>query len=148
MKQIKKDKDVTLWVSIVMAAVLFFPIYGQMLTSCMRTNATPVAEEPEPLWSWDGEVEWIGGAAETLWQVAWEIQDCPALMDTIRKNEHWTKLYNHMMEYDCIECGGILCLELSKLDVWDDTLGEIPEADDLKDDLLYLLCADHIYECK
>lgn len=34
MKKIKKDKDVTLWVSIVMAAVLFFPFYGQMFISC------------------------------------------------------------------------------------------------------------------
>lgn len=30
----KQDKDATLWVSIVMAAVLFFPFYGQMFTSC------------------------------------------------------------------------------------------------------------------
>ena len=144
----KKNNDATWLVSLVMAICLLGPCFGLNLTGCVRTEATPVSEEHEPLWSWDGEVEWIGGAAETLWQVAWEIQDCPALMDTINKNEHWTKLYNHMMDYDCIECGGILCLELSKLDIWDDTLGEIPEADDLKDDLLYLLCADHIYECK
>ena len=144
----KRDKDCTLWVSLVMAICLFGPVIGLNLTGCVRVNATPVEEKVEPLWSWDGEVEWVDGAAEDLWQVAGELESCPVLMDTIAKNPKWSELYRHFDEYACIECGAILCLELSKLDVWDDTLGEIPEADSLKDNLLYLLAGEHRYTCK
>lgn len=43
----KENKDVTLWVSIVMALALFFPIYGPMLTSCVKTEATTTDESAE-----------------------------------------------------------------------------------------------------
>ena len=82
----KRDKDCTLWVSLVMAICLFGPFIGLNLTGCVRVNATPVEEKVEPLWSWDGEVEWVDGAAEDLWQVAGELESCPVLMDTIAKN--------------------------------------------------------------
>ena len=143
----KKNNDATWLVSLVTAICLLGPCFGLNLTGCVRTEATSV-EEHEPLWSWDGCDEWCDGAAEDLWAVAYEIQDCPVLMDTISKNPRWKKLYDHFDNYDCIRCGGILCLELSRLDIWDDTLGEIPESDDIKDNLLYLLAGDHIYDCK
>ena len=46
----KQDKDVTLWVSIAMAAVLFFPIYGQMFTSCKSEKAVLVEGHDAEYW--------------------------------------------------------------------------------------------------
>lgn len=46
----KQNKDVTLWVSIVMAAVLFFPVYGQMFTSCKSEKAVLVEGHDAEYW--------------------------------------------------------------------------------------------------
>ena len=46
MENLKKDKDVTLWVSLMLAVILFFPVYGQMLTGCVKT-VTPVEESAD-----------------------------------------------------------------------------------------------------
>ena len=98
MKQIKKDKDVTLWVSIVLALVLFFPVYGQMFTSCKSEKTVLVEGHDAEYW----RQKYLQSQEELmLWRdvahMYWQFGDYDFLDD-----KTWEPVGRHNFWDDCI----------------------------------------------
>lgn len=133
MKDLKKDKDVTLWVSIVMALVLFFPVYGQMFTSCKSEKKVAVTHP-----QYDEATVHV--CAGNIWDLFYQLQGCPAMMEEVQANPLLTELYDCADHKDCLTCAAVLMFKLwQESDIWADTLGESEPGETVPEDVVYVL---------
>ena len=79
-------------------------------------------------------------AAEDIWDLFYQLQNCPAMMEEVEGNPLLVELYTCADRHDCINCAAVLMFKLwQSSDVWADTLGESEHADYLVEDVVYLL---------
>lgn len=101
----------------------------------------PVVTHPE----YDEET--IQTCAETVWDLFYQLQGCPAMMDEVIDNPLLSRLYSCANHNDCLNCAAVLMFKLwQESDVWDDTLGESEAGDYMPEDVVYLLHERTLYD--
>ena len=101
----------------------------------------PVVTHPE----YDEET--IQTCAETVWDLFYQLQECPAMMDEVIANPLLSRLYNCANHNDCLNCAAVLMFKLwQESDVWADTLGESEAGDYMPEDVVYLLHERTLYD--
>lgn len=84
--------------------------------------------------------ETIQTCAETVWDLFYQLQDCPAMLEEVHENPLLTELYDCADHNDCLTCAAVLMFKLwQESDVWADTLGESEAGDHMPEDVVYLL---------
>ena len=101
----------------------------------------PVVTHPE----YDEET--IQTCAETVWDLFYQLQDCPAMMGEVIDNPLLSRLYSCANHNDCLNCAAVLMFKLwQESDVWADTLGESEAGDCMPEDVVYLLHERTLYD--
>lgn len=78
--------------------------------------------------------------SEHIWNLFYQLQGCPAMMEEVQDNPLLTELYDCADHKDCLTCAALLMFKLwQESDVWADTLGESEPADYVVEDVVYLL---------
>lgn len=78
--------------------------------------------------------------AEHIWDLFYQLQGCPAMMEEVAANPLMNQLYGCADKRDCLTCAALLMFKLwQESDVWADTLGESEPADYVVEDVVYLL---------
>lgn len=136
----KKNNDATWLVSLVMAAILFFPIYGQMFTSCKSEKKVAVTHP-----QYDEAT--VQACAENIWDLFYQLQGCPAMLEEVHANPLLTELYDCADHKDCLTCAAVLMFKLwQESDVWADTLGESEPGETVPEDVVYLLHEELLFD--
>ena len=94
----------------------------------------PVIHHPE----YDEET--VQTCADNIWDLFYQLQGCPAMMEEVEANPLLSELYACADRQDCINCAALLIFKLwQSSDVWADTLGESELAEYVPEDVVYLL---------
>ena len=84
--------------------------------------------------------ETIHACAEDIWDLYYQLQHCPAMMEEVIQNPLLKECYLCASHYDCINCAALLMFKLwQNSEVWDDTLGESEAAEYMPEDVVYIL---------
>jgi hypothetical protein len=122
----KKYLSIVLGIIIVGCLVIFWPRPA-------KAN-TPVITHPE----YDEET--IQTCSENIWDLFYQLQGCPAMMEEVIQNPLLSECYLCASHNDCITCAALLMFKLQQSsDVWDDTLGESEPGETVVEDVVYLL---------
>jgi hypothetical protein len=125
----------------IIMAKYFSIIFGIIITGCLVMlwprpieAKVPVITHPE----YDEET--IQTCAENIWDLYYQLQDCPAMMEEVMQNPLLKDCYLCASHNDCINCAALLMFKLwDSSDVWADTLGESEAAETVVEDVVYLL---------
>ena len=100
----------------------------------------PVKAEESAVTHPEYDEETIHVCAENIWDLFYQLQGCPAMMEEVRANPLLAELYNCADNRDCLTCAAVLMFKLQQeSDVWADTLGESEPAETVVEDVVYLL---------
>lgn len=116
-------------------------IFGIVAIGCLAIFwPRPVRAEPLVITHPEYDEETIHTCAENIWDLFYQLQDCPAMMEEVMQNPLLRECYLCASHNDCINCAALLMFKLwDSSDVWDDTLGESESAETVVEDVVYLL---------
>lgn len=122
----KKYLSIILGIVVVGCVIMLFP-------RPVKANE-PIITHPE----YDEET--IQTCSEDIWNLFYQLQGCPAMMEEVKANPLLSELYTCADQRDCINCAALLMFKLwLHSDVWADTLGESEAGEYIVEDVVYLL---------
>jgi hypothetical protein len=116
-------------------------IFGIVAVGCLAIFwPRPVKVEPLVITHPEYDEETIHTCAENIWDLYYQLQGCPAMMEEVMQNPLLRECYLCASHNDCINCAALLMFKLwDSSDVWADTLGESEPAETVVEDVVYLL---------